>query len=89
MLPAIISQLVVALKDTSLGAYILAPGLTRVGEALQQEFRNPLQTWTVVAAIYILMNLVLTWIATRIQKRLVGEKQQLTVPGDANSGASA
>jgi glutamate transport system permease protein len=31
MLPAIISQMVVALKDTSLGYYILAPGLTAVG----------------------------------------------------------
>ena len=88
MLPAIISQLVVALKDTSLGAYILAPGLTRVGEAIQQEFRNPLQTWTVVAAIYILMNLALTFIATRVQKRLGGEGK-IQVPGDANSGASA
>ena len=33
MLPAIISQCVVALKDTALGYYILAPGLTAVGQA--------------------------------------------------------
>ena len=32
MLPAIISQCVVALKDTSLGYVILAPGLTQVGK---------------------------------------------------------
>jgi glutamate transport system permease protein len=89
MLPAIISQLVVALKDTSLGAYVLAPGLTEVGQALQQQFRNPLQTWTVVAALYISVNLVLTWVATWVQKRLLGEKQeQLKVPGDANSGGT-
>jgi len=32
MLPAIVSQCVVALKNTSLGAYVTAPGLTYVGE---------------------------------------------------------
>ena len=32
MLPAIISQMVVALKDTSLGYAVAAPGLTEIGE---------------------------------------------------------
>jgi glutamate transport system permease protein len=79
MLPAIISQMVVALKDTSLGYAITAPGLTFVGRAIYQEFDNQLQTVMVVAALYITVNLVLTWIATVIQRRLVGEKQALKV----------
>ena len=41
MLPALISQLVVALKDTSLGAYILAPGLTYVGAARSRTSSRP------------------------------------------------
>ena len=40
MLPAIISQCVVALKDTSLGFYIAAPGLTAVGKPIYTEFHN-------------------------------------------------
>ena len=79
MLPALISQMVVALKDTSLGFYIGAPGLTFVGKQIYTEFGNQLQTAVVVATIYILTNLVLTWIATWVQKRLVGEKKPLEV----------
>ena len=33
MIPAIISQMVVALKDTSLGYAVAAPGLTRIAQA--------------------------------------------------------
>jgi glutamate transport system permease protein len=85
MLPAIISQMVVALKDTSLGWYVVAPGLTRIGKAVYQEFGNQLQTVIVVAALYIAVNLFLSWIATRVQRRLVGEKDQLQV-GDLGYG---
>jgi glutamate transport system permease protein len=80
MLPAIISQCVVALKDTSLGYAILAPGLTAVGKAIFQQFSNQLQTTIVVASIYIAANLVLTAIATWVQRRLVGERKPLEVP---------
>ena len=38
MLPAIVSQCVVALKDTSLGFYILAPGLTVAGREIWRTF---------------------------------------------------
>ena len=90
MLPAIISQMVVALKDTSLGYYITAPGLTFVGKQIYGQFHNQIQTVIVVASLYIAVNLVLTWIATVAQKRLVGEKKLLDVPmvGAAHAGGS-
>ncbi|MCW2711055.1 MAG: Amino acid transporter rane protein 2, family [Marmoricola sp.] len=74
MLPSIISQCVVTLKDTSLGFYIAAPGLTAVAKSIYTEFQNQVQTAIVVAGIYIVVNLVLTAIATYIQKRYVGER---------------
>lgn len=77
MLPAIISQCVVALKDTSLGYVILAPGLTRVGKAIFQEFSNQVQAGLVLAALYILVNLALSWVATWVQRRFVGENKRL------------
>ena len=80
MLPSIISQCVVALKDTSLGYYILAPGLTAVGKAIYTEFQNQVQTAIVVTALYVTVNLVLTAIATWVQRKYVGENK-LTVPG--------
>ena len=74
MLPAIVSQMVVALKDTSLGFYILAPGLTAVARPIYQDFHNHVPTAIVIAAIYIIVNLILTMIATRLQRRLVGDR---------------
>lgn len=86
MLPAIISQCVVALKDTSLGYYIAAPGLTAVGKALYTEFQNQIPTTMVVMSLYIIANLLLTALATWVQKRFSGEKE-LVVP-DAGAGAA-
>lgn len=75
MLPALISQSVVALKDTSLGYAVLAPGLTVAGKLVYGEFRNTLPTVFVLAVLYILMNLVLTHLATLAQRRFAGEKK--------------
>jgi glutamate transport system permease protein len=90
MLPALISQCVVALKDTSLGYYITAPGLTFVGKQIYGQFGNQLQTIIVVSALYIVTNLVLTAVATWVQKRFVGEKKPLDVAvvGGPASGAN-
>jgi glutamate transport system permease protein len=79
MLPAIISQSVVAVKDTSLGQYIIAPGLTRVNKAIYGEFHNQVQSTLVIALIYVVVNLILTALAVWVQRRFVGEKR-LEVP---------
>jgi glutamate transport system permease protein len=76
MLPAIISQMVVALKDTSLGYAVAAPGLTAIGQQIYRQFFNQVPTAIVLAAMYIAVNLLLTWLATWVQKRLVGEKKK-------------
>ncbi|WP_158840278.1 amino acid ABC transporter permease [Saccharothrix deserti] len=72
MLPAIISQLVVLLKDSALGFLITYEELLneaqRIGRSF--EFGRPLVPVTiVVAAIYIAMCLLLTWLATYLEKR--------------------
>jgi glutamate transport system permease protein len=75
MLPAIISQSIVALKDTSLGYAVLAPGLTFIGKQVFGEFRNIIPTALVMAAVYILLNIALSWLATWAQRRYAGEKK--------------
>jgi len=91
MLPAIISQCVVALKDTSLGYAVAAPGLTAVGRLIYQGFGNQVPTVMVLAALYIAINMVLTALATWVQKRFVGEKKPLEVSavGNVQGGANA
>ncbi len=92
MLPAIISQCVVALKDTSLGYAVAAPGLTEIGQQIYRAFFNQVPTIVVLAAMYISVNLILTWIATWVQKKFVGEKKPLEVSAvglaDADAGAA-
>ncbi|UFN46476.1 amino acid ABC transporter permease [Nocardioides okcheonensis] len=91
MIPAIISQMVVALKDTSLGYVVAGLGLTRVAKAIYPQFANHVPTIIVIAAIYIVVNLLLTLVATWAQKRLVGERKVLEVGmvGEAKVGGSA
>jgi glutamate transport system permease protein len=86
MLPVIISQCVVALKDTALGYAITSPGLTFVGKQIYGQFQNQVQTAIVVASMYIIINLILSGIATWVQKKYVGESKVLNVP---NVGAAA
>jgi len=75
MLPAIISQSIVALKDTSLGYAVLAYGLTTNAKEVYRTFDNIIPTALVVAAMYIACNLLLTWLATWAQKRYAGERK--------------
>ena len=85
MVPAIISQCVVALKDTSLGYAVAAPGLTQVGEAIYQQFQNQVPTILVLALLYIVMNTVLTYVATWVQRTYVGEQRiEIGRPGRAD-----
>jgi glutamate transport system permease protein len=73
MLPALISQLVVIVKDTSLvavlGGYI---ELLRQGNLIAQNLDNPIQTLFVVAVIYILINFALSRLAVWTERRLSG-----------------
>ncbi|WP_131787986.1 amino acid ABC transporter permease [Protofrankia symbiont of Coriaria ruscifolia] len=72
MLPAVISQLVVILKDTSLGAFISYEELLRRGLIAIQTLRNPIQTYLVIAGIFILVNYLVTRLATYLEARLSG-----------------
>ncbi|MBC8090593.1 MAG: amino acid ABC transporter permease, partial [Pseudonocardia sp.] len=70
MLPALISQLVVVLKDTALGFIILYPELLRTGQIVVQTTDNPLQMYFVIAVIFILINYGLGRLATFVERRL-------------------
>lgn len=81
MLPSFISQCIVALKDTSLGFYILAPGLTFAGREIWRSFQNYLQTAIVLGIIYIILNLLLDLLGRWVQRRFGGESKLDLVGG--------
>ncbi|MFD1827511.1 MULTISPECIES: amino acid ABC transporter permease [Mumia] len=75
MLPSIISQCIVALKDTSLGFVILAPGLTTVGRQIWRQFGNYLATALVLLVIYLVINLLLDWLGRWVERRYTGGRR--------------
>jgi glutamate transport system permease protein len=70
MLPSIVSQLVVILKDSALGFLILYPELVRSGQTLASLEGNLIPTFIVVAAIFIIINYGLTRLAHYLERRL-------------------
>lgn len=84
MLPAIISQLIVVLKDTSLVAFIANyDELLSQGESIQRNLGNPIQTFFVVALLYIAINYALGRLAQWIESRQArGSTTKATAGGD-------
>lgn len=71
MLPSLVSQFVVILKDSALGQLILYSELLRSARLLGSGAPFPiLQTLFVAALIFIALNFLLGWIAQKLAKRL-------------------
>lgn len=70
MLPSMLSQLVVILKDSALGYMISYLELLRAGTNLAAVFGNLIPTMIVLAVMYIIMNSLLTRAASVVQRRL-------------------
>ena len=91
MVPAIVSQLVTLLKDTSLGYIVTYDELLRRSRSTGQFFNNPLQTTVVVALMYIGVNYALSrlarWLEVRQRRRfgagaiIVGGAEDLNTVG--------
>ncbi|HEX5782703.1 MAG TPA: amino acid ABC transporter permease [Solirubrobacteraceae bacterium] len=69
MLPAIISQSVVALKDSALGLIIAYEELARAGRQIYVFYNNPLAVGLLIAAIYVVINATLSRLAVGLEAR--------------------
>ncbi|MDD9379293.1 amino acid ABC transporter permease [Streptomyces sp. ZAF1911] len=80
MLPALVSQLVVILKDTALGGALLGLGeLLSMNRQIAANYSNVIPTLVVIAAIYIAMNFALTTLASWMEGRLRRSKRSTGV----------
>ena len=70
MMPSMLSQFVVILKDTALGYIISYPELLASARRIGSGDGNVLQTLILAAAIFVTVNFVLTAVATGIMDRL-------------------
>ena len=69
MMPAIVSQLVVLLKDTALGTIIAYDNLTSKVSILQNLYTNAIPAAIVIACVYIPINLALSSAANGLEAR--------------------
>ncbi|MGY4980863.1 amino acid ABC transporter permease [Streptomyces sp. 900105755] len=76
MLPAIVSQLVVIVKDTALGGVMLQfTELLTARGTLAANYANVIPSFVVVGVVFILLNLALTTFASCLEKRLRRSKR--------------
>ena len=98
MLPALVGQLVVVLKDTALGTIILYPELLTAARTVGSAYANTVPAYLVVAAIFIVLNYALTRVARFVEQWLkrrghtsgpVTGTAPMIVQGGAEPGALA
>lgn len=76
MLPAIVSQLVVIVKDTAIGGAVLGFGeLIAKARPAQSFYANAIATLVVIASIFIVLNFILTSFAAWLEKWLRTRKK--------------
>lgn len=94
MLPALISQLVVVVKDTSLGFLIGYEDLLQITVQAINSLNNPIQLYAAVGAIFILINYALSKLAVYAQRRIARGRKAVagpapTPPPSVMSGTAA
>lgn len=70
MLPALVSQLVVVLKDTAIGYQITFVEMVRQGTQIGAQYGNYVPALMVIAVLMIAVNVTLSWLAARLEARL-------------------
>ncbi|MGI9126225.1 MAG: amino acid ABC transporter permease [Mycobacterium sp.] len=75
MLPVLISQLVVVLKDTAIGYQITYLEMVRQGTVIGSTYGNYVPALIVIAVIMITVNFALSALATRLERRLRRSKR--------------
>ena len=70
MIPSIINQFIITLKDTSILSVVAFPELTLVGKTVMGNTFKPLQSWAIVGIMYMVVIVTLSKIAKRIERRV-------------------
>ncbi len=70
MIPSIINQFIITLKDTSILSVIGFPELTNMGKTISGNTFKSLETWAIVGVMYMIVIVTLSKIAKRIERRV-------------------
>ena len=79
VLPALVTQLVSLLKDSTLGYVVSYPELMRQGQTLTVYTHFLVQTYLIVAVVYVVINLGLSQLASAVDRRMRRQPASLDV----------
>jgi glutamate transport system permease protein len=80
MLPALVSQLVVVLKDTAIGYQITFVEMVRQGTVIGSQYRNYVPALIVIAVLMIAVNFTLSELAVWLERRLRRSRRTAATP---------
>ena len=69
-LPALVGELISLIKDSSLVSIISITDLTKVGREIVANTFSPFETWLTVAALYLMLTSILSFIGHRLEKKM-------------------
>ncbi|ASN53864.1 amino acid ABC transporter permease [Sinomonas sp. R1AF57] len=72
VVPSMVAQLVVLLKDTTLGYAVSYPELMKTANNLTAYTSHLIQTFLVIAAVYIVTNILISHFARYLERRISG-----------------
>lgn len=70
MIPSIINQFIITLKDTSILSVIGFPELVNTAKNVQANTFKSFQTWGIVGVMYLIVITILSVVAKRLERRL-------------------
>lgn len=70
MIPSIINQFIITLKDTSILSVIGFPELTNTGKTIMGNTFKSLETWAIIGIMYMIVIVTLSKVAKRIERRV-------------------
>lgn len=70
MVPSIINQFIISLKDTSILSVIGFPELTKAGNIIVGNTFKVFQVWGIIAIMYMIVITILSKVAKRVERRL-------------------
>ncbi len=70
MIPSIINQFIITLKDTSILSVIGFPELTNVGKTIMGNTFKNLETWAIVGIMYMVVIVTLSKVSKKLERRI-------------------
>lgn len=70
MIPSIINQFIITLKDTSILSVIGFPELTNMGKTISGNTLKSLETWAIVGFMYMVVIITLSKVAKKVERRI-------------------